>query len=142
MTKVARYYDYRKRPRSVTIMIWGIIIVAIANGWRAIGLGQQADLLLTLNASFNPWVGLGFAFVWSIIFIFTAIALRQHRTWTKIGIPLLLLIHGIYQVLLVIIFARSNASRNGWPLIGLLFVLAVIFSVWALNRPSVRWFFN
>jgi hypothetical protein len=87
-------------------------------------------------------VGLGLALIWSILFIATAAALWLRRTWTRFVLPSLLLIHGIYQLGLVMLFARSTASRNAWPVIGLLSILAVLFSVWALYRPSVRWYFK
>jgi hypothetical protein len=142
MTKVTSYYGHQKRPRSVTMMIWGIILLALANGWRAFGLSQQGNLLLTLDSSLNPWVGLGLALIWSILFITAATALWLRRTWTRFVLPSLLLTHGIYQLGLVMLFARSAASRNAWPVIGLLSILAVLFSVWALYRPSVRWYFK
>lgn len=142
MTKVAGYYSRRTRPRSVTVMIWGVLLLGIANGWRAIGLGQQGNLLLALDASLNPWLGMGLAIFWSILFFIAAAALWQRRTRTRIIIPGLLLVHGLYQVGLVLLFGRSIASRNAWPVIGLLFMSAVLFSIWALNRPSVRWYFK
>ncbi len=123
-------------------MMWGVFLLGLANGWRAIGLGQQSELLLTLSASLNPWIGIGLAVFWSIVFIGTAVALWQHRGWTRWMIPLLILMHGIYYLVLVMGFARSAVSRNGWPAIGLLFGLAVLFSIWALYRPSVGWYFK
>lgn len=82
------------------------------------------------------------AAVWSILFMAAAIALWQHRAWTRFMIPLLLLAHGIYQLGLLSFFSRSNASRNGWLAIGLLLMLALLVSLWALNRSAVRWYFE
>jgi hypothetical protein len=141
MTKAAGYYGRQKRPRSVTLMIWGVILFAIANGWRAIGLSQQGSLLRSLDASLNPNLGVGLAIFWSILFLIAAVALLQRRMITRLSVPVLIFIHGLYQVLLVVIFARSAASRNAWPVIGLLFILAWLFYVCALCRPSVRWYF-
>jgi hypothetical protein len=142
MTKVSSYYAHQIRPRSITIIIWGLFLLGLANGWRAIGLNRQGGLLLALDSSLNPGVGLAFALIWSILFIIAAVTLWQRRTWTRFLIPGLLLTHGIYQLALVLIFARSAASRNAWLAIGLLFTLALLFSVWALHRPSVRWYFE
>lgn len=142
MTEVAAYYGRQKRPRSVTIMIWGSILLALANGWRAIGLNRQGDLLKSLDASLNPGLGIGLAVFWSILFLIAAVALWQRRAITRILLPVLILMHGIYQVLLIVIFAQSAASRNALPVIGLLSILAVLFSIWALYRPSVRWYFK
>lgn len=123
-------------------MIWGALIIGFANVWRAIGLAQQGDLLLALDASLNPWVGMGLAILWSVLFIAAAVALWQRRAWVRFIIPLLLFTHGIYQVVMVLLFTRSAGSRNAWPAIGLLFTLATFFSVWALYRPSVQWYFK
>ena len=142
MTDVASYYTLQKRPRSVTIMIWGVFLLGLANGWRAIGLGQQADLLVALGSSLNPWVGVGLAVVWSVVFIITAVALWQHRTWTQIAVPGLILLHGLYQIALVILFAQSAVSRSVWPVLALAFGVAFLFSLWALKRPSVCWYFK
>jgi len=123
-------------------MIWGVLLLAIANGWRAIGLGQQGTLLLALGASLNPWLGMGLAIFWAILFFIATVALWQRRTRTQYLIPGLLLVHGFYQIGLMLLFGRSAASRNALPVVGLLFILAVLFSFWALNRPSVRWYFK
>lgn len=142
MTKVAGYYGRQKRPKSVTLMLWGVVLLAVANGWRAIGLSRQGGLLRSLDASLNPSLGIGLAIFWCILFLLAAIALWQRRANIRLAAPALIFIHGVYQVLLVVIFARSAASRNAWPVIGLLFILAALFSVWALYRPSVRWYFD
>lgn len=123
-------------------MIWGVFLIGLASGWRAFGLAQQAELLLASGSSLNPWVGMGLAIVWSVIFIAVAAALWQRRTWTQKIIPGLILIHGLYYLALIMIFARTAASRNSWSAIGLLFMLAVLYSIWALNRASVRWYFK
>jgi hypothetical protein len=57
-------------------------------------------------------------------------------------IPGLILAHGLYKHALVLLFARSTPSKNALPAMGLLFVLAFVLSIWALNRPSVRWYFQ
>lgn len=142
MTKAASYFGRQTRPRTVSLTFWGMLGLGLANGWRAIGLGQRSDLLLALDASLNPWLGLVLALFWCILILITAVALWQRRKWTRFMVPLLLLIHGIYQVGLVLLFARSAASRNAWPLIGLLFTLVGLFSFWALYRPSVRWYYK
>jgi hypothetical protein len=123
-------------------MIWGTVLLALANGWRAAGLAQQGQLLLALDSSLNPWLGLALALVWSILFIIAAVALWQRWNRSRYILPALILVHGIYQLLLVLIFARSDTARNAWLLIGLLFMLAALFSVWALCRPSVSWYFK
>lgn len=122
--------------------MWGVFLLALANGWRAVGLGRQDGLLLALGASLNPVVGLVLALIWCILFIIAAAALWRGHPLTRFVIPTLLLTHGIYQLGLLLIFARSPASRNAWLAVGLLFTLALLFSVWALYRPSVRWYFN
>lgn len=142
MTDVASYYTLQKRPRSVTIMVWGVFLLGLANGWRAIGLGQQADLLLALGSSLNPWVGVGLAVFWSGVFITAAAALRQGRTWTQLTIPGLILGHGLYQLILVLSFAQTAHARGVWPVLVLAFGVGFLFSLWALKRPSVRWYFT
>lgn len=116
--------------------------MGLANGWRAVGLSQQSSLLLALDSSLNPGVGLVLALIWGFLLIIAAAALRQRRKWARFIVPALLLTHGVYQLALVVIFARSAASRNAWTAIGLLFTVALLFSVWALNRLSVRWYFE
>jgi hypothetical protein len=123
-------------------MIWGVVLSGVANGWRAIGLSQQRDLLLDLGSSLNPSMGIGLALVWSIILVAAAAALWQRQRWTRLAIPILLLMHGIYQLSLIVLFAQSADSQNSWPAVVLQYMLAVLFSVWALCRPAVSWYFE
>ena len=141
MTDVASFYTLQKRPRSVTIMIWGVFLLGLINGWRAFGLGQQADLLLMLGSSLNPYVGMGLAIGWSVIFFTAAAALWRRLSWTQWLIPGLILIHGLYYIALALIFGRTADSRNVWLAFTVLFALLFLFSLWALKRPSVRWYF-
>jgi hypothetical protein len=87
-------------------------------------------------------VGSGLALFWGVVLIGSAVFLWFRKAWTRPVIPGLILAHGLYNLALVLLFARSTPSKNALPAMGLLFVLAFVLSIWALNRPSVRWYFQ
>ena len=142
MAKAQAQDRRRDRPRSVTLIAWGVFLLGLVNGWRALGLFRQRRLLQELDVVPDPLITLLIALLWAAVFVILALFVWQGRPITRLLAPLALFFYAFYQLLLVSVFARSDQSSNG--LIGTigLYLVAVLFTIWALNRRSARGYFE
>jgi hypothetical protein len=132
----------RDRPTSVTLANWGVFLLGLANGWRAAGLYRQSDLLLDLDAALDPRLQMFLALVWAALFLTVAVALRQGRPFVRIAIPALIVAFGSYQLVFLRAYTQTPEARSGRLAIGLLYGLAILFTIWTLNRRPARAYFN
>jgi hypothetical protein len=95
------------RPRSVTLIAVGVLLLGLVNIYRALILFQQIDLQLDLGVNLDPRVRMVFAVIWSIVLIALAAALWLRKSLTRVLVPALFLVYAIYRLALVGIFAQS-----------------------------------
>jgi hypothetical protein len=129
-----------KRPRSVTLTLFGVFLLGVWNFARALALGQQRDLLQELAAKPDPMFRLVIALVWGAAFLGLAEALRRKRPFTRRLVPLLIAGYALYEVGLILVFTATSGQTL--ILDGLTAVSAVIFTGWALNRTAVTDYFQ
>jgi hypothetical protein len=142
MVEGQRQAQYQNRPTSVTLVNWGVFLFGLANGWRAIGLFRQSGLLLELEAALNPLLQMILALIWAGIFLANAVVLRRGWPSARITTPALILVFALYQLVYLRAFYQTPETRNGGLAIALLYGLAVLFTIWALNRRSARVHFD
>lgn len=130
------------RPRSVTLIAVGVLLLGLVNIYRALILYQQTDLQLGLGVSLDPRVRMVIAVIWSIVLIALAAALWIRKPLTRLLVPLLLLVYAIYRLALIGIFAKSVYVRESQIVTVVLYGLAIAFTSWALNRKAVRGYFE
>lgn len=142
MAKTRRYSQQRSRPLSLTIIAWGVLLLGLANGWRAIGLYRQSALLIELGVVPDPRLRLVIAVVWAVIFVALAGMLWYRRRVTRWAIPGLIAIYSLYQMALTLLFSKSPDALRGWPLTGLLSMIIFLALTWFLNRAANSWYFD
>ena len=130
------------RPRSVTLIAVGVLLLGLVNIYRALILFQQIDLQLDLGVNLDPRVRIVFAVVWSIVLIALAAALWLRKPLTRVLVPALLLVYAIYRLALVAIFAKSAYVRESQIATVVIYGVAIAFTSWALNRKAVRGYFE
>ncbi len=131
-----------KRPRSVTLTLWGVFLLGVWNLGRALALGQQRSLLQELASRPDPTFRLILALVWGVVFIGLAEALRRKRPFTRRLIPLAIAGYALYEISLILVFAVDALARQTLGLEALLAAGAVGLSYWALNRTAVADYFS
>jgi len=130
------------RPRSVTMIAVGVLLLGLVNIYRALILFQQTDLQLGLGVSLDPRVRMVIAVIWSIVLIALAAALWIRKPLTRVLVPVLLLVYAIYRLALVGIFAQSAYARESQVPTIVLYGIAIAITGWALNRRAVRRYFE
>jgi hypothetical protein len=129
------------RPRSVTLVAVGILLLGLANIYRAIGLARQTDLQLEIGVSVDPRIRLILAAIWAIILISLTVALWLRRPETRAAIPALLTLYAVYRLVIVGVFGESEYARDSQLLTAILYSGAILYTIWALNRKKARNYF-
>jgi hypothetical protein len=132
----------RSRARSIWLTIWGVLLLGLANVWRAVGLGRQSELLRSLEVSLDPGLRLAAALFWALAFIGVAVALWQRRPIARQAVPGLLFVYALFQSALPLLFAVADGVADRLPLKIAFYGLAILFAGWALNRPANRSYFG
>jgi hypothetical protein len=142
MAKAQARGRHQDRPRSVTVVAWGVFLLGLINGWRALGLLRQRSLLEELGVVPDPGIALLIALFWAAVFVILAIIVWQGRSVSQLLAPVILLIYVLYQLLLVALYAQSSQSGSGLITTAGLYAVALLFTIWALNRRSARAYFQ
>jgi hypothetical protein len=129
------------RPRTVTLVAIGVLLLGLANIIRAIGLSRQGDLQLELRVSLDPRLRMILALLWAIILISMAIILWLRKPVTRVAIPALLTLYAVYRLAIVGIFAESDYARDSQLTTVVLYGGAILITIWALNRKTARKYF-
>lgn len=132
-----------QRPRSVTIILWGVFLFGVWNVGRALALYQQMDLLLELALRPDPRLRLIMALVWGLAFFSLWWLLRQKRPFSRTLIPIILSLYSLYELGLSAFFGQSRLSPQTIWLNAAFYLLLVGWTTWALNRKTaVCHYFN
>ncbi len=129
------------RPRSVTLVAVGVLLVGLVNVLRVIALSRQSDLQLELGVTLDPRLRLILAILWAIVLISMAIVLWLRKPVTRVAIPVLLTLYAAYRLAIVGIFAESEYARGSQITTAILYGGAILITIWALNRKTARKYF-
>ena len=122
------------RPRSVTLIGWGVLLVGLANIWRTAGLIRQIDLLRALNVTPDPMLHLVFSITWAGLFVLLALAIWHRKAMVRWSVPLALIFYVLYRLGISMLSAANEGFESYWLWL-LAFIALILFSIWALNRP-------
>jgi hypothetical protein len=125
-----------KRPRTITIVLWGLILVGLWEGGKVVALTRQLRLLLELETSPDPRLRLVMAGVWTVMLLSTAVALWARKPFARWLVPGLLLVYVVYQFVLVALSVRVSGGTANWLLDVLLATAVLLYCTWALNRET------
>ena len=130
-----------ERPWSVTLVAWGVFLLGMINGWRAVTIFRQRKLLLDLGVTLDPAVTAAVAVVWSLLFVAAAVAIYRRHPASRWLTPLLLVAYALIGIALTGIWRATPDTSGGLTLTTLFSIPIFIFFVWALNRKAARDYF-
>lgn len=130
-----------KRPFAVTLVLWGVIVFGIWNVSKAVALALNSELLMTHNMQPDPRFHAIVALVWAVLFLVAAWSLRQARPYTQLGIPLLLLLFGLYTIGIRLFFSPLPYWSGSGGITTLFFGSVVVLSFLALKRAGQKRYF-
>ena len=130
-----------ERPRSVTLVAWGVFLLGIINGWRAVTIFRQRRLLLDLDVTLDPAVVAVAAAVWSLLFVAAAVIIYRRHPASRWLTPLLLAAYALFGFALTAIWGEAPESGGGLRLTTFFSIVIIIFVIWVLNRKAAREYF-
>ena len=142
MAEAQRDGRRQNRPLSVTLVILGVLLFGLTNGWRALGLVRQSSLLLELGANPDPRACAAVALVWAMVFIGLAIAAWRGSSYVRLAVPLAILAYGSVQSVLPGLCAQAAKSTSRWPVTVIIYAMAVLLSALILNFGAGRAYFG
>lgn len=130
-----------KRPRGVTLTIWGVILCGLWNIGKVIALLQAIPLLSAWHIQPDPQIQAFLAGVWAVLFFLAAWFLKQKKPVTLLGTPVLLLLYGSYTIGLRFLFTPGYFEQGGWFLTAIFFLSAGGFAFVLLKRAEKSHYF-
>lgn len=130
------------RPFSVTLVLLGVFLIGLANGWRALGLLRQSSLLLEVGAEPDPRLCAAGSAAWAVVFLGLAYTLWRRKSYTRLAVPVALFAYGLYEFVLPGPCAPVNRLHSMWPVEGIICGAAVLLALLALNIASGRAYFK
>jgi hypothetical protein len=130
----------RKRPRSVTILSWGVLIIAVWHLTRLFSALRQWDFLQEYPMV-SPLYLVVSASIWAVISIPLGFGLWRGKRWAAVGLRIFVPLYLLYVWLDRLWIAKVIIPCHAWilPVAASLFILA--FAFWALARKNSQNFF-
>jgi len=129
------------RPFGVTLVLLGVFLIGLANGWRALGLIRQSGLLLERGAESDPRLCAAVSVAWALVFLGLAFALWRRKRMTRLIIPVAGLVYGLNRFLWPGPCAPGTRLQGPLPLAEIALAAAILFAVLVLNLASGRAYF-
>lgn len=129
------------RPRTVTLVLWGVIFLGVWNAGRALVLFKQRTIFMELHIRPSVWVQLFFAVGFCCLFWVCAWRLWQKRPYVQYMIPILITIYALYRLGIQLLFAATS-TVSSLTLTGFTFAGIILFTYWALNRKAAQTYFQ
>ena len=137
-------YEHRRphRPFGVTLVLLGGFLIGLANGWRALGLIRQSNLLLERGAESDPRLCAAVSIVWAVVFLGLAYALWRRKLITRFVVPVVSLTYGLNRFVWPGPCPPATRLQDSLPVAVVFFAAAILFAALALNVASGRAYFR
>ena len=131
-----------KKPKGVTLIAWGLLLLGLANIWRSVGLWRQSELLLELDIGPDPRLRLAISVAWAVLFSASAVTIWTRKRLAQWLVPGALILYGLYRLSLIVIAGQT--TNQDIRIIGnLIFYTALpLIAGWSLNQSKARQCFS
>ncbi len=135
---IERYHNTLHRPW----LVWGLsliaLLTAVYNLLLALDQALNAGEYRALGVSYPPLLRSGLALAWGTGFAAVGIGLARRQPWARRGLLILVSNYGVFGVLWLVVYAKSDFSRDRVP-----FQIAVTAGLigavaWITRRRRVR----
>jgi hypothetical protein len=127
-----------RRPRSLWIFCLIITLLAVYNVLLALDQLTRAGYYRDLGVSYPPLLRAGLALAWGVALLVVAGGLFRRRRWARRWTLIVLSNYGAFNVLWLVIFARSDFSRGRLAFEALLTLALVTLAGWVLRWRRIR----
>ncbi len=112
---IERYHNTLRRPW----LVWGLsliaLLTAVYNLLLALDQALNAGEYRALGVSYPPLLRSGLALAWGTGFAAVGIGLARRQPWARRGLLILVSNYGVFGVLWLVVYAKSDFSRDRVP---------------------------
>jgi hypothetical protein len=131
---IERHHNILRHPW----LVWGLSLIALLtalyNLLLALDQAANAGDYRALGVSYPPLLRSVLALGWGIGFALVGIGLARRQSWARRGLLVLVSNYGVFGVLWIVVYARSDFSRDRLP-----FQIAVTAGVIAAVAWITHW---
>jgi hypothetical protein len=132
-----------KRPRSVTLLAVGVLILAGYFFLRAVLAASQWELLLEyFPASTIPGYLVMTGVLWGCAYLVLGWGLVRGRRWAPRLFRILAAVFAVYWSLDSLLLAADPAVRSAGLFRITVTILLLVVTFWALSRPAAKIYFG
>lgn len=132
----------RKRPKSVTWLVVGVLSVWIVYLTRLVSALQQWDYLSTLPLSVSPAYFLATGSIWSILPLPVTWGLLARKRWTLKAVAAFAGLYGLYYWIERWLVENNPLRTTNWPFALAATIILFILVFWILSRKAVINYFG
>jgi hypothetical protein len=129
-----RYHNIPRHPWLLWTLSLITLLVAAINLRLALNQTINAGEYRALGVSYPPLLRSALALAWGIGFAAVGIGLARRQAWARRGLLVVVSNYGAFGVLWLVVYARSDFSRNRFP-----FQIAVTAGLIAAVAWITRW---
>jgi hypothetical protein len=129
-----RYHNTSPRPWLLWTLSLIALLVAVINLRLALDQAINAGAYRALGVAYPPLLRSALALAWGIGFAAVGIGLARRQPWARRGLLVLVSNYGAFGVLWLVVYARSDFSRDRFP-----FQIAVTVGLIAAVAWITRW---
>ena len=118
-----------------------LILLGLIQAAKVVALREQSALLLDLQVSPDPRLRMFGAAVWMVVFWVLAFALWRRIALTRWLVPLVIVMHVVYELAILWLYAQVPISNERWFLYCFVTAVMVSLCAWALNRSANKFYF-
>jgi hypothetical protein len=131
-----------KRPLSVTLLAWVVLIMALLGWLRFYEVLRQWQFLQSLTPAPPVWYLALIGLVWGLVGTALLWGLVLGRAWAPHLMRVAALLYTIYYWLDRLLVADSAYIFTRWPFALGLNIALLILTLWVLARPKAQLFFQ
>jgi len=136
----SRFPDSHSRPLSVTLLVFGVLIIAVLNLVRLSQAVVQRQFIAELVPGL-PYYQAGSGLFWGLAGLSLAWGVWFGRPWAGRAAPWSALAYTIYDWVDRLLI-RKGASLTGWPFMLCVSAIILGYIVFTLSRPKAKTFFH
>jgi hypothetical protein len=132
----------RKRPKSVTWLVVGVLSLWIVYLTRLVSALQQWDYLSTLPLSVSPVYLLATGSIWSTLPLPVMWGLLARKRWGAKVVAGFTGLYGLYYWMEQWLVKSNPLRTTNWPFTLVATIILFILVFWILSREAVKTYFG
>jgi uncharacterized membrane protein YuzA (DUF378 family) len=131
-----------KRPLSVTLLTWVVLIITALNWLRLIEVTRRWTFLQSLSPALPTLYLAITGLIWGLLGVVLVWGLFLGRSWSPKLMQITGALYAAYYWFDRFVMADPSAISSRWPFaLGLTSIL-LVYTFWIFSRPKTRQFFN